>query len=146
MHHTRADLARAVFEGLSMVVRDCLQASGAAVRELRLCGGGSVSDDWCRLIADVTGVPTARSTDTELGAKGAFLTGLVLSGAESSMDSAAATYVRMRASWEPDPGRSAFYDELHASFLAWRGAARSLGWAPPLPSPTAPTAPKVTHV
>ncbi|MGK5543751.1 FGGY family carbohydrate kinase [Streptomyces sp. URMC 127] len=129
LEHTPAHLARAVFEGLSLVVRDCLYASRTEVRELRLCGGGSASDDWCRLIADVTGVPTARSTDTELGAKGAFLTGLVLTGAESSMGEAAAKYVRMRAGWEPRPERSAFYDELYAGFLTWRDAARSLGWA-----------------
>ncbi|MER7112182.1 FGGY-family carbohydrate kinase [Streptomyces sp. NPDC000229] len=130
LDHTPADLARAVFEGLSLVVRDCLRASGTDVHELRLCGGGSASDQWCRLIADVTGVPTARSADTELGAKGAFLTGLVLSGAEPSMSAAAATYVRMRSGWEPDPGRSAFYDARYESFLTWRGAARSLGWSP----------------
>jgi xylulokinase len=130
LDHTPAHLARAVFEGLSLVVRDCLRASGTGIHELRLCGGGSASDDWCRLIADVTGVPTARAADTELGAKGAFLTGLVLTGAESSMGEAAAKYVRMRSGWEPDPGRSAFYDELYESFLTWRAAARSLGWSP----------------
>ncbi|MEU1819023.1 FGGY-family carbohydrate kinase [Streptomyces roseifaciens] len=146
LEHTPAHLARAVFEGLSLVVRDCLRASRTEVRELRLCGGGSASDAWCRLIADVTGVPTARSTDTELGAKGAFLTGLVLTGAEPSMRDAAAKYVRMRAGWEPDPERSAFYDELYASFLTWRDAARSLGWSPaaapaPVPAPMPAPAP-----
>ncbi|MFV0131268.1 FGGY family carbohydrate kinase [Streptomyces sp. HMX112] len=134
LDHTPGHLARAVFEGLSMVVRDCLRASGTEVRELRLCGGGSASDQWCRLIADVTGVPTARSADTEPGAKGAFLTGLVASGAESDLRAAAEKYVRMGSTWEPDPGRGARYDELYASFLTWRGAARSLGWAPAAPS------------
>ncbi|MFI6104686.1 FGGY family carbohydrate kinase [Streptomyces sp. NPDC051310] len=138
LDHTPAHLARAVFEGLSLVVRDCLRASGTDVHELRLCGGGSASDAWCRLIADATGVPTARSADTELGAKGAFLTGLVLTGAESSMRDAAAKYVRMRSRWEPDPRRAALYDELHEAFLTWRGAARAAGWKPALtPGPDA---------
>ncbi|MEU7281155.1 FGGY-family carbohydrate kinase [Streptomyces sp. NPDC045431] len=141
LDHTPAHLARAVFEGLSLVVRDCLRASRTDVHELRLCGGGSASDAWCRLIADVTGVPTARSADTELGAKGAFLTGLVLSGAEPGMRAAAEKYVRMRAGWEPDPGRAAHYDELYEAFLTWRAAARSLGWAP-VPA----TARKAPHV
>ncbi|WP_330336456.1 FGGY-family carbohydrate kinase [Streptomyces sp. NBC_00557] len=141
LDHTPAHVARAVFEGLSLVVRDCLAASGTAVHELRLCGGGSASDAWCRLIADVTGVPTARSADTELGAKGAFLTGLVLTGAESSMHSAAAKYVRMCSSWEPDGERAAFYDGLYAAYITWRDAARSLGWAPaPASVPAAPLA------
>ncbi|WJV51107.1 FGGY-family carbohydrate kinase [Streptomyces flavofungini] len=133
LEHTPADLARAVFDGLSLVVRDSLAASRTTVTELRLCGGGANSDDWCRLIADATGVPTARSGDTELGAKGAFLTGLVLTGAESSMHSAAAKYVRMRSSWEPDPERALFYAELYEEFLRWRTLAREAGWtaAPP---------------
>ncbi|GAA2493661.1 FGGY-family carbohydrate kinase [Streptomyces gobitricini] len=130
LDHTPAHLARAVFEGLSLVVRDCLGASGTGVHELRLCGGGSASDAWCRLIADVTGVPTARAADTELGAKGAFLTGLVLSGAEPHLRAAAAKYVRIRSRWEPDPERGAVYDGLYESFLTWRAAARSLGWSP----------------
>ncbi|MFB1044853.1 FGGY family carbohydrate kinase [Streptomyces chrestomyceticus] len=130
LEHTRADLARAVFDGLSLVLRDSLTASRTHVTELRLCGGGANSDAWCALIADATGVPTARSGDTELGAKGAFLTGLVLSGAESSMHSAATTYVRMRSSWEPDPERTARYAELYEDFLHWRDLAREAGWRP----------------
>ncbi|GAB1334009.1 FGGY-family carbohydrate kinase [Streptomyces sp. E-15] len=141
LDHTPAHVARAVFEGLSLVVRDCLAASGTDVRELRLCGGGAASDDWCRLIADVTGVPTARGADTEPGAKGAFLTGLVLTGAASGLGGAAAEYVRMRSTWEPDPERAAFYDGLYDTYLTWRDTVRSLGWAS---APTAPPASAAT--
>ncbi|MGH4030072.1 FGGY family carbohydrate kinase [Actinomycetota bacterium Odt1-20B] len=129
LEHTRAEIARGVFDGLSLALRDSLVASRTDVTELRLCGGGANSDAWCQLIADATGVPTARSGDTELGAKGAFLTGLVLSGAESSMHSAAAKYVRMRTSWEPDAKRSAFYAGQFDSFLKWRTLARDSGWS-----------------
>ncbi|MFC7304650.1 FGGY family carbohydrate kinase [Streptomyces monticola] len=138
LEHSRADIARSVFDGLSLVLRDSLEASRTTVTELRLCGGGANSDDWCQLIADATGVPTARSGDTELGAKGAFLTGLVLSGAESSMHSAAAKYVRMRSTWEPDPVRSAFYAEQYTAFLKWRTLARDAGWSAPTGTATIP--------
>ncbi|MFI0167587.1 FGGY-family carbohydrate kinase [Streptomyces sp. NPDC017095] len=151
LDHTPAHLARAVFEGLSLVVRDCLTASGTRVGELRLCGGGAASDGWCRLIADVTGVPTARGTDTEPGAKGAFLTGLVRTGAASGMREAAARYVRTGATWEPDAERTAFYDGLYDTYITWRAAARSLGWSSaPAPAPAAPPpaafAPEAPHV
>ncbi|MFK0294112.1 FGGY-family carbohydrate kinase [Streptomyces sp. NPDC090442] len=128
LEHTPADLARAVFDGLSLVLRDCLTAARTDVTELRLCGGGANSDAWCALIADATGVPTARSGDTEIGAKGAFLTGLVRTGAASSMHRAADTYVRMQRTWQPDPERATFYAALHDDFLAWRGLARTAGW------------------
>ncbi|MGG7570301.1 FGGY-family carbohydrate kinase [Streptomyces sirii] len=128
LEHRPADLARAVFDGLSLVLRDSLAAARTDVDELRLCGGGANSDAWCALIADATGVPTARSSDTELGAKGAFLTGLVRTGAETSMHSAAAKYVRMQRSWEPEPQRAEFYAALYEDFLGWRGLAREAGW------------------
>ncbi|MEU5951738.1 FGGY-family carbohydrate kinase [Streptomyces sp. NPDC047525] len=128
LEHSRADLARAVFDGLSLVLRDSLAAARTDVSELRLCGGGANSDAWCALIADATGVPTARSGDTELGAKGAFLTGLVRSGAESSMHTAAAKYVRMQSSWEPDPERAQFYAALYEDFIGRRTISREAGW------------------
>lgn len=128
LEHTPADLARAVFDGLSLVLRDSLAAARTDVSELRLCGGGANSDAWCALIADATGVPTARSGDTELGAKGAFLTGLVRTGAETSMHSAAAKYVRMQRSWQPEPERVEFYAALYEDFLGWRAHAREAGW------------------
>lgn len=139
LDHTRADLARAVFDGLSLVLRDSLAASRTDVSELRLCGGGANSDAWCRLIADVTGVPTARSGDTELGAKGAFLTGLVLTGDQPDLHSAVRAHVRMRDGWEPDPGRARLGDDLYEDFLRWRSLARDAGWQPR--STTSHTAP-----
>lgn len=150
LEHTRADIGRSVFEGLSLILRDSLEASRAAVTELRLCGGGANSDAWCQLIADATGVPTARTGDSELGAKGAFLTGLVLSGAESSMHSAAAKYVRLRSVWEPDTQRSAHYSRQYAAFLRWRDMARDAGWsaapgAAPIPGPSPIPGPRTQH-
>jgi xylulokinase len=127
LDHTPADIARAVFEGLTLVVRDCLEASGAPVRELRLCGGGSANEQWCRLIADATGVPVLRGADSELGAKGAFLATLVATGEAAGPAEAVARYPGAERGWEPDPARTAVYDELHASRSAWRELAREQG-------------------
>ncbi len=90
--HGREQIARAVLEGLSLVIRDCLQASQDAPVPLRvcgLCGGGANSDVWCQLIADVIGTPTFRPVDQEVGAKGAFIAGLVAVGQEADFPSAA---------------------------------------------------------
>jgi erythritol kinase len=127
LEHDRNHVARSVFEGLSLVIRDCLAASGAVTTELRLCGGGANSDAWCQLIADVTGVPTVRSADTEVGAKGAFLAGLAATGAEPDVQTAARTYVRTRDASPPDPARAAFYSALYEDFLALRELAGA-GW------------------
>lgn len=123
LEHDRAEVALAVFEGLSMVIRDCLEATGARVTELRVCGGGAGSELWCQLIADVVGVPTVRSADTEVGAKGAWLSGLVATGAERSLADAAAKYVTVERSCTP----AADYTEAYQRFQELR-AISAQGW------------------
>lgn len=130
--HTRADLARAVFEGLTMVIRDCLDASGVTPEELRLCGGGAASDPWCQLIADVTGVPTARSSDRETGARGAMLMAVAATGRAPDLAGAADLFPRPRDSFRPDPDRRAGYDRLYQRFRALREVARDT-WRDPRP-------------
>ncbi|MFI9592312.1 FGGY family carbohydrate kinase [Nonomuraea sp. NPDC052265] len=118
--HGREQVARAVLEGLTMVIRDCLSATGAPPTELRVCGGGSASAAWLRLIADVTGLPVRRPADAEVGARGAYLVGLAATGGAASVAEAAGRHVRLRAAVEPDPGPHERYDRLFADFLTLR--------------------------
>jgi sugar (pentulose or hexulose) kinase len=118
--HGREHIARAVLEGLSLVIRDCFEASRAPMQNCGLCGGGANSEVWCRMIADVTGVPTFRPVDREVGAKGAFVAGLVAVGLEADFPSAAKNYIRIRDMFESHSGRHARYDELFQQFLAIR--------------------------
>ncbi|TDE40516.1 carbohydrate kinase [Nonomuraea mesophila] len=120
--HGREHVARAVLEGLTMVIRDCLAATGAAPTELRASGGGSASATWLAMIADVTGLPVRRPADAEVGARGAYLVGLAATGAAPSVAAAAAEHVRLRDAVEPDPGRKARYARLFDDFLTLRGA------------------------
>jgi xylulokinase len=127
LEHGRADIARAVLEGLSLVLQDCLVASGAAPRELRVCGGGAASPTWLQLIADVTGVPVSRSTDSEVGARGAFLTATVATGAAADHEAAVDRHVTLADTLSPHPDRAAAYAALFGDFLALRDPAAA-GW------------------
>lgn len=124
--HSRRDIARALLEGLSFVIRDCLHATEASVEELRLCGGGANSSFWCQLLADVTGAVAARSADSEIGAKGAYLTARSILDS-SDIASLAAAQVTIRDRYEPDPAATAAYDDLFGEFLGLRTHARA-GW------------------
>jgi xylulokinase len=119
--HSREDVARAALEGLTMVIKDCLAATGAEPTELRVCGGGSASATWLGLIADITGLPVRRSADAEVGARGAYLVGLAATGAAPSVAAAASEHVRLRDAVEPDPVRGSRYAELFGDFLTLRG-------------------------
>jgi erythritol kinase (D-erythritol 1-phosphate-forming) len=85
-----------------------------------VCGGGAASPVWLQLIADVTSIPVLRSMDTEVGAKGAFLLGMVATGRAARAEDVAPQYVRTRDTFEPDPSRTALYADLYADFLAVR--------------------------
>jgi xylulokinase len=120
--HDREHLARAVLEGLCLVIRDCLAASGARPVELRVSGGGSASPHWLRMLADVTGVPVVRTADAEAGARGAFIVAAVATGRAASEREAAETYIRPGDTFEPDPANAAHYTAAYEAFLTVRAA------------------------
>jgi erythritol kinase len=127
LEHGRDAVARAVFEGLTMVIKDCVLAADVDATELRLCGGGTNSSLWCEIIADVVGVPVVRPADAEAGAKGAFLTGLVATGVEPDITTAARRYVHTERTYDPDPERVQRYHEVYARFRDLRGIS-ARGW------------------
>ena len=77
--HTRAQMFRAVLEGVGFGVRHNLQtfaSIGAHVGRVLAVGGGAKSDTWLQIISDITGVPQAL-TRVSIGASygDAFLAG-----------------------------------------------------------------------
>ena len=110
-HHTQADLARALIESLSYVIREALDAAGTTATQLSLAGGAAQSDLWAQTIADVTGLETIRSHDTQVGAKGALIYALVATGKYESVAQAADNLVHKGSQFTPqDQNR-----ELHGS-------------------------------
>jgi xylulokinase len=68
MRHSKANLIRAILEGITFGLRDSLELikqSGTSVDELRVNGGGARSLFWRQMIADIFGIPvvTVNSTD-----------------------------------------------------------------------------------
>lgn len=118
--HGRPEVARSVLEGLTYLIRECLEINGTTTADLRVCGGGANSQEWCRLIADVTGVPVTRVADDEVGARGAYLCGLVATGATRDHALAVAEHVRARDVFEPDPEHHRRHDDIFGRFAAVR--------------------------
>ncbi|MCB9161300.1 MAG: hypothetical protein H6644_15905 [Caldilineaceae bacterium] len=77
--HGREHFYRAVLEGIAyeqrLVGDAMMDATGRQFTEYVTMGGGSRSDLWCRIVADVTGVPVVRSTTTEATCLGAGIRG-----------------------------------------------------------------------
>jgi sugar (pentulose or hexulose) kinase len=73
-HHGRDAIVQAVVRGVTFGLEYALGAlrrSGVAPREITLVGGGSASDAWAQLCADVFEVPVARPRIVEAAAAGA---------------------------------------------------------------------------
>ncbi|HEY2040766.1 MAG TPA: FGGY-family carbohydrate kinase [Edaphobacter sp.] len=125
LSHRREQMARAVYEGLSFVIRECLEAAASDIHELRVCGGGSRSAFWCQLIANVTGLRVLRSTEREVGARGAYLFGRFITGRYKSLAQGVKDQPLSFDCFTPEPEATAIYSRTYKQFLMARGSQRS---------------------
>ncbi|UCC65137.1 MAG: xylulokinase [Anaerolineae bacterium] len=121
IRHTRADMIRAVLEGVTMnlrVILDAFRAQGAQIEAMRLIGGGARGRFWNRLMADVYGLPVHRlAILEEATSMGAALTGGVGVGLYPDF-SMIQTMNRVAETIKPDPDAQAVYERIHPVFEA----------------------------
>lgn len=130
--HTRADLTRALFEGVVFNHMWHVRALESAfeLTEARLTGGGSRSATWSQMFADALGLPVTVVQTEESGVFGAALCAGVGIGLFGSLGEATDQLVRVRRTFEPRHDRQA---DLAEAFDAYLGLARDLApfWRPP---------------
>ncbi|MGC8795091.1 MAG: xylulokinase, partial [Bryobacteraceae bacterium] len=119
--HTRADLIRALLEGVSYSQKDCLdliEQLGVRVSSVRLSGGGARSAFWRQLLADVFARRVVVLETQEGSAYGAALLALVGTGVYESVPEVCRVAIREVESLEPRPDEAAFYAHGHAVYRA----------------------------
>ena len=124
--HTRADMARAVLEGVCYSQKDCLdiiRGLGCGVSSVRLSGGGAKSAMWKQLFADVFGTPVAVLESQEGSAYGAALLAMTGTGVFGSVVEACAATIREVENIPPGAD-SAFYQRAHGVYQALYPALR----------------------
>jgi sugar (pentulose or hexulose) kinase len=114
---TRADLARAVSEGVAYAVRHCFEAGGAPVTDVRLSGGGARSHTWSQILADVTGATMSVPAGSQFGALGAAIVAGVGVGLYTDYETAVERCVRVERVHQPSPERHARYDDRFGLYL-----------------------------
>ncbi len=109
----KRQMIRAVVEGLAYNKRLLLEAQQRKLkvsRVLRFAGGGALSDETCRILADATGHAVEAVVDPQnVGAAGAALVAALGLGRFENLDAASAS-VRVRARFEPDPANRAVHE------------------------------------
>ena len=116
----RADMVRAVFEGVAHNTRWMLAAAEKFVGEpfgaINFVGGGAQSELWCQIHADVLDRPIRQMADPRLAnARGAAFAAAVALGHLGWSD--VEGLVPVRRTFEPDPGTRRVHDRAHTAFL-----------------------------
>lgn len=95
--HTRKDMLRAVMEGVSYSLRDCLEIlkeMGVSVDDMMACGGGGSSPLWRQMLADLYGCPVKTTNSKEGPALGAAILAGVGAGVYSSVEEGCDALIR----------------------------------------------------
>jgi xylulokinase len=119
MSHGRAEMARAVLEGVAFnlkMILDAFLEQGSAIYAMRLIGGGARSALWRQILADVYGLPILRpALLAEATSLGAAIAGGVGVGIFPDFRVAHAL-VRVEEAEQPDPAHSQRYAALYELF------------------------------
>lgn len=120
MNHGREHLSRAVIEGCAYALRDItdrLAAIGLGGEEIHVVGGGCRSELWLQAKADITGLPTRPTVDSEPTALGAAMLAGVCAGNFAGVAEAAGQMTTLSARcYEPDPRTTSIYDEAYMRY------------------------------
>lgn len=122
----RADIARAVFEGISCGIldgMDLLRSLGASADEVRVTSGGAKSRFWVQMLADMFGTPCVTLESDEGPAFGAAVLAGVGIGVWPDVGTACDATIRTKERIVPSGANYAKvyarYRSLYASTRAW---------------------------
>jgi xylulokinase len=111
---SRGDILKGILEGICFYLKECVESlppTGIEIADFRAVGGGSRSDVWLQLCADLFGRRFVRPVITEAGALGAAIIAGVGSGRFPSYEAAVEAMVRLERCFEPDPRQQKLYEE-----------------------------------
>ncbi len=116
--HRREHLFRAIEEGIAYEHRLAMEGIQAAtserIREYVILGGGSHSDLWCQIMADVLGTTVTRAHTAEATNLGAGILCAFVVGWYPSVEEAAAAMTDVAESFQPEDRARVLYDNLFA--------------------------------
>ncbi|WP_417588878.1 xylulokinase [Pararhodobacter oceanensis] len=118
--HSLPDMVQAVMEGVGFAFADCcaaLDMAGSLPETVSVAGGGSQSEAWLQMIADITGlvvkVPESGSQGAALGAARLAILASGAGGYDEVL-----TLARIGKSFEPNPALTEPYAERLQSYRA----------------------------
>lgn len=116
---TRAQMSRAVMEGVAFAIRDCYEvakANGLKITSTNLCGGGARSATWRQIFADVLGIPVHILATEQGPSYGAAILAMVGCGEYKDVAEATKQMVSVKQTISPEPQNVAQYQRKYETF------------------------------
>ncbi len=117
--HQKRDMLRAILEGVSFSLKDCL----CVLAEMQIqpaqmlaCGGGGSSALWRQMLADVFGCPVKTAVSKEGAALGAAILAGVGTGLYPSVQDACDRMIQENPAQQPNPQASETYLRYYALY------------------------------
>ena len=118
--HNKGDMVRSVMEGVCFEMKHVLEAlqecTGVKVNAIRSAGGGSKSDLWNQIQADIYNLPIELTKTSEATSLGAAMCAAVGHGIYKDLDEASDHMVKLDKRYEPIPENVEKYHELAAIY------------------------------
>lgn len=119
--HTRQDLLRAVMEGVTFSLKDCLSVlkeMGVVPDSMLACGGGGSSALWRQMLADIFGCKVKTVASKESAALGAAILAGVGAGIFESVPAACEKLIKENPAQLPIAENSLKYENTYALYKA----------------------------
>lgn len=118
--HGREHFSRAILEAVAYMLRrntEQIQGLGQEITGIYSMGGGSVSDIWCQIKADVTGKRLETVPEKECACKGAALLAAVAAGFYPDIDNAARKITDRGRCYYPKPENREVYQKAYEEYI-----------------------------
>ena len=132
--HTKKDMLRAVLEGVSYSLRDCVEVfreMNINVSDMMACGGGGTSPLWRSMLADLYNCPVKTVASKEGPALGGALLATVGAGIYSSVPEACKAVIKTDKTQEPIennvPEYEKYYQLYREIYPALKASFKKLG-------------------
>lgn len=114
--HTRAHIYRSLLEAIAMTMKghvdDMCNEVNVNIEKLIITGGGSNSDLFMQIFADVFQIPVVRNEVNGAAGLGSAICAAVATGVYGSFDEAVENMVRIKDEFQPNPENAELYTKL----------------------------------
>ncbi len=115
--HTRAHMYRSILEGIAMTIKNCAddmcEELNIELENIIVSGGGSNSELFMQIFADIFGLPARRNVVNGSASLGSAISVAVALGVYSGYDEAIENMVKVRDVFEPKEENVKIYESMN---------------------------------